>query len=84
MKNILILGAGIILFMGSFLFPVCQSVSGTLPLSSGDTIMPIIIQGDEQSRLNMDLPDGGLPPLPGVHNIQLLRTTRRPAGSCGG
>ena len=55
MKHLLFLGTGIILFMGSFLFPDCQSVSGTLPVSSGDTIMPIIIQGDEQSRLDIDI-----------------------------
>lgn len=38
--------------------------------------MSIVIQGDEQSLINMDLADGGLPPVPGVHNIQLLRTSR--------
>lgn len=36
---------------------------------------PIIVHGDEQKRLNVQLPDGGLKPLPGVHNIQILRTS---------
>ena len=31
---------------------------------------PIIIQGDEQSRLDPKLPDGGLPPAVGVQSFQ--------------
>ena len=38
--------------------------------------MPIIIHGSEPESVDMDLPDGGLPPLPGVHNFQLLRSSR--------
>jgi hypothetical protein len=37
---------------------------------------PIIVYGDEQKLLNLQLPDGGLKPLLGVHNIQILRTSR--------
>ncbi|MBV5315999.1 MAG: hypothetical protein JZU47_22055 [Prolixibacteraceae bacterium] len=36
----------------------------------------ILVSGNEQQKLNLDLPDGGLAPLPGVLNIELLRTTR--------
>ncbi len=36
----------------------------------------IQVAGNEQMRLNLELPDGGLPPVPGVLNIELLRTTR--------
>ncbi len=36
----------------------------------------IIVAGNDQQQLNLDLPDGGLPPTPGVLNIELLRTTR--------
>lgn len=41
-----------------------------------DSDMPIVISGEEQEQLNMDLADGGLPPLPEVHNFQLLRVSR--------
>ena len=36
----------------------------------------IIVAGNEQHQLNLDLPDGGLPSVSGVLNIELLRTTR--------
>ena len=58
------------------LFFVKQLVIGAMNQNTGDTSMPIIITGEEQSQLNMDLADGGLPPLPGVHNFQLLRVSR--------
>ncbi len=37
---------------------------------------PIQVQGDEQRRVNLQLPDGGLKPVVGVHNIQVLRASR--------
>jgi hypothetical protein len=39
-----------------------------------DTI--IQVSGDEQNQVNLTLPDGALPPVPGVLNIELLRATR--------
>jgi hypothetical protein len=36
----------------------------------------IKIQGDEQARLDLKLPDGGLKPAVGIHNIQVFRSTR--------
>lgn len=33
----------------------------------------IELHGDEQHRLNLQLPDGGLKPVVGVQNIQVLR-----------
>ena len=36
----------------------------------------IIIEGDEQSRLDPALPDGGLPPYPGVQSYQVFRASR--------
>ena len=75
MNKILSVG-GIILGLGIMLLLGHKSVSGALQKPSGDSEMPIEILGDEPSILNMNLADGGLPPIPGVHNIQLLRTTR--------
>jgi hypothetical protein len=37
---------------------------------------PIEVRGDEQRRLNMQLPDGGLKPVLGVLNIQVFRACR--------
>ena len=37
---------------------------------------PIVIQGPEQARLDLSLPDGGLPPVVGVENIQVFRASR--------
>jgi hypothetical protein len=37
---------------------------------------PIVIQGDEQSKLDPKLPDGGLPPAVGVKSFQVFRATR--------
>ena len=37
---------------------------------------PIQIQGPEQSQIYTNLPDGGLPPVPGVKNIQIFRASR--------
>ena len=37
---------------------------------------PVIIAGDEQSRLDPTLPDGGLPPYPGVQSYQVFRASR--------
>ncbi|HVM59753.1 MAG TPA: exo-alpha-sialidase [Verrucomicrobiae bacterium] len=36
---------------------------------------PIIIEGPEQSQIDTNLPDGGLPPVPGVQNIQIFRAS---------
>ena len=36
---------------------------------------PIIIQGPEQSQIDTNLPDSGLPPSPGVQNVQIFRAT---------
>lgn len=48
---------------------------GLTPEKTGaDTV--IQITGNEQHQVNLTLPDGGLPPVPGVLNIELLRTTR--------
>ena len=37
---------------------------------------PIVIEGDEQSRLDPSLPDGGLAPYPGVQSYQVFRASR--------
>jgi hypothetical protein len=65
-----------VICLGITLIPGCKNTSGAPQKPSGDSEMPIVVLGDEQSLINMDLPDGGLPPIPGVHNLQLLRTTR--------
>jgi hypothetical protein len=75
MKKILFV-VGIILSLGIILLPGHKSASGAFQESSGDSEIPIEILGEEPSLLNMELADGGLPPIPGVHNIQLLRVTR--------
>src|SRR5439155_19297705 len=36
----------------------------------------LIIQGDEQSKLDPALADGGLPPLPGVRSYQVFRASK--------
>lgn len=36
----------------------------------------LIIEGDEQRRLDPGLPDGGLPPAVGVHSVQVFRASR--------
>jgi len=36
---------------------------------------PLTIEGPEQSQIDTNLPDGGLPPVPGVQNIQIFRAT---------
>lgn len=38
--------------------------------------VPVIIEGDETSRLDPTLADGGLPPMPGVENRCVFRATR--------
>ena len=43
------------------------------PMVSADTVIQVI--GNEQQHLNLERPDGGLLPVPGVLNLQLLRTT---------
>jgi hypothetical protein len=35
---------------------------------------PILVRGDEQGRIDMRLPDGGLQPAVGVHNAQVFRS----------
>lgn len=48
-----------------------------LPLASVTAFAdPIVIQGPELACLDPSLPDGGLPPVPGVQNIQVLRASR--------
>lgn len=37
---------------------------------------PVTVLGEEQGRVDMSLPDGGLAPAPGVVNTQVLRVTR--------
>ena len=37
---------------------------------------PIQVRGDEQRRINIQLPDGGLKPVGGVQNVQVLRSCR--------
>ncbi len=37
---------------------------------------PLVITGDEQKRVDFTLPDAGLPPAPGVANVQVFRATR--------
>ena len=36
----------------------------------------INVYGDEQARLDLNLPDGGLKPVVGVHNVQIFRSSR--------
>src|SRR5262245_7967537 len=43
------------------------------PVSAAD---PIIVGGTEQSQVTNKLPDGGLPMLAGVRNIQVFRSSR--------
>ncbi len=43
-------------------------------ITQPDTV--IQVSGGEQQLLNLALPDGGVPPVPGVLNLELLRTTR--------
>ena len=73
-KNFLVMF--LILFLGIILIPAQKPVSGALQKVAGDVEMPIEILGEEASLLNMELADGGLPPIPGVQNIQLLRVSR--------
>lgn len=42
--------------------------------AAADTV--IVVSGNEQQLLNLALPDGGLPPMPGVLNLELFRSTR--------
>ena len=39
-------------------------------------VSPIIIKAPEQSRVDPTLPDGGLPPFPGVQSFQVFRASR--------
>jgi hypothetical protein len=67
------------------LFPGLNAIRAQTDLPArqqevADTTMPFVILGEELDQVNLALPDGGLPPLPGVYNIQLMRATRdRPA-----
>jgi hypothetical protein len=45
---------------------------------------PIRIDGPEPSLLNLNLPDGGLPPAVGVRNIEVFRATRTAPGLADG
>jgi len=69
-------------FCSAMIPPICSSRTlykeGKMVLRQ-DTIRSdtvIQISADEQKQINLALPDGGLPPLTGVLNLQLLRTTR--------
>ncbi|MCX5724733.1 MAG: hypothetical protein NTX84_09535, partial [Nitrospirae bacterium] len=52
---------------------VCQGIASE---DRQEKAPPIDVRGDEQSRLNLGLPDGGLKPVVGVHNIQIFRSSR--------
>ncbi len=46
-----------------------------VPASAYTYLSPLIeVFGDEQRRINMQLPDGGLKPVVGVQNVQLFRS----------
>lgn len=44
--------------------------------AASDDAAPILVQGEEQGRFDRNLPDGGLKPVAGVHNIQVFRASR--------
>ena len=46
------------------------------PLAAQEKSTPIVVSGNEQGRLNLQLPDGGLKPVVGVQNTQILRASR--------
>jgi len=69
----------------SCIFFACRAVTGaaaptamvtTAAPTASDGGAPIVVKGDEQNRFNKNLPDGGLKPLVGVHNIQVFRASR--------
>jgi len=49
----------------------CASPDSSPPLPPPAAL--IEVRGDEQRRLNLPLPDGGLKPVVGVHNVQVFR-----------
>jgi hypothetical protein len=53
-----------------------SQLAGTIPheIPAKDSVIVVTCSG--QQTLDLDLPDGGLLPQPGVLNLQLLRTTR--------
>jgi hypothetical protein len=51
-------------------------VAASVGLVVSEAADAIVIEGPEQGRVNIALPDGGLPPVIGAANIQLLRTTK--------
>ena len=71
----LIFSAGIMIFAAGLNLVAAQEAA-TGKMEIYDTAFPIIIHGKEVNQVNMKLPDGGIPPLPGVHNFQLFRATR--------
>lgn len=67
-------------FLLTFISVAGHNLSGNGVNEPADLKLPvdtaIQVTGNEQLQLNLELPDGGLPPVPGVLNIELLRTTR--------
>ncbi len=61
-------------FTGTILVSPWANALGSDCFSQRDSV--IEIAGTEQEMLNLDKPDGGLPPLPEILNIELLRTTQ--------
>ena len=48
-----------------------------VPAGAYTYLPPLIeVRGDEQRRINMQLPDGGLKPVVGVQNLQVFRASR--------
>jgi len=50
--------------------------AGRLPGATEPNPDPILNAATEQSRLDRTLPDGGLPPVVGVQNIEVFRASR--------
>ena len=66
-------------FIGlSIVFNQFSSTGGnpSIPFSPGKKDSVIFVDHKELIRLNLNLPDGGLQPQPGVLNLQLFRSTR--------
>ena len=57
----------------SFIVLLAGSAFAFSQPASPDTLLPIEVRGEEINRINMQLPDGGLKPVVGVQNIQIMR-----------
>jgi hypothetical protein len=57
---------------------------GFVAVAATSQDQPIRIDGPEQGRLDLNLPDGGLPPAVGVRNIEVFRATRTAPGRADG